>query len=982
MAKLGGEVGAVQEPIVRYVSEKFDKESLHHLGWEEVPRADSERMRGGETGLIYKELFINQMMKLNPEFMDRTMAEQLISKLERLSPDLQGNMDAWEYLRGQKTVFVPEENRERNVVLIDHLNLDRNIFQVTSEFSYYNGTKRNRADVVFLINGIPVLILEAKAAHKTDGISEGLSQIERYHRQTPELLSLPQTYSLTHLVKFFYSATWNWSAKWVFDWKDENREAKDLESLVKSFFDRRRVVKLLRDYILFTRVDDELSKIVLRPHQMRAVQKIEQRAKEKTKKRGLIWHTQGSGKTYSMIVTAKSLIENPIFENPTVLMLVDRNELEAQLFQNLEAVGFEHLHIADSKKDLRSSLRDDNRGLIVSTIHKFDEMPESINERENIFVLIDEAHRTTGGKLGTYLMAGLPHATLIGFTGTPIDNTSQGKSTFITFGKDDPKDKYLDKYSIGESIEDGTTVELHYSLAPGELRVDRETLDREFMDLAETEGISDVEVLNKVLEKAVNLRTMLKKPERIDAVAEFVVDHYKKYVEPSGYKAFLVGVDREACALYKKALDKYLPKEASEVVYSAGHNDDELLEEFHLSDEQEKKIRKKFRKPETELKFLIVTEKLLTGFDAPILYAMYLDKPMRDHVLLQAIARVNRPYEDKEQQMKKKSGLVFDFVGIFENFEKALAFDSSDIEGVIKDIELLKDHFANLMETARKDYLSVFEKESPDKAIQIIVDHFHDEETRKNFYEFFSELSNVYEILSPDAFLRPYLNDYETLARLYRILREAFEPSPILDKEFMRKTQKLVQEHTESGNIKGGIDIYEVDENTLKLIEDSGKSDKEKVINLIRSLEQAVEKEKEQNPVLVSIGEKAEQISKAFKGRQESTQKTLEVLKKLLEEFNNAREAKEKTGFSNDVFTAFWVLKQRELSNAAEIARSLEPVFGDYEYWKQSEDQERKVKQRMTKLLLEETNRNEVPAKEIVELVGYTLKMLKRENHG
>lgn len=429
-----------------------------------------------------------------------------------------------------------------------------------------------------------------------------------------------------------------------------------------------------------------------------------------------------------MIVTAKSLIENPVFENPTVLMLVDRNELETQLFQNLEAVEMKHLNVAQSKKDLRDMLKADTRGMIVSMIHKFDEMPEVINERENIFVLIDEAHRTTGGKLGTYLMAGLPNATLIGFTGTPIDNTSQGKSTIITFGKDDPRQKYLDHYSIKESIEDGTTVELHYSLAPGELRVDRETLGREFMDLAETEGISDVEVLNKVLEKAMTLRTMLKKPERIDAVAGYVADHYKKFVEPSGYKAFLLGVDREACALYKKALDKHLPEEASEVVYSAGHNDDELLEEYHLTEEQEKKIRQKFRDPDTELKFLIVTEKLLTGFDAPILYAMYLDKPMRDHVLLQAIARVNRPCENKDKQMRKKSGLVFDFVGIFENFEKALAFDSSDIEGVIKDIELLKEHFANLMETARKEYLSVFEKESPDKAIQKIIDHFHNEE--------------------------------------------------------------------------------------------------------------------------------------------------------------------------------------------------------------------------------------------------------------
>lgn len=198
----------------------------------------------------------------------------------------------------------------------------------------------------------------------------------------------------------------------------------------------------------------------------------------------------------------------------------------------------------------------------------------------------------------------------------------------------------------------------------------------------------------------------------------------------------------------------------------------------------------------------------------------------------------------------------------------------------------------------------------------------------------------------------------------------------------MRKTQKLVQEHTDSGAIKGGIELYEIDENTLILIEDSGKSDKENVINLIRSLEQAVEKEKEKNPVLVSIGEKAEQISQAFKGRQDSTQKTLKELKKLLEEFKEARKAKKNTGFSDDVFVAFWVLRKKELSNTADIARNMEPVFEEYKHYKQSEDQERKVKQLMTKLLLQETSRDELPAKEIVEMVGYTLKVLKKENDG
>jgi len=286
------------------------------------------------------------------------------------------------------------------------------------------------------------------------------------------------------------------------------------------------VVKVLTDFILFTREDDELKKVVLRPHQMRAVDKLIERAKAKDKRRGLVWHTQGSGKTYTMIVTAQKIIEDPVFENPTVIMLVDRTELETQLFGNLSACGIKEIEVADSKRHLKGLLSSDRRGLIVTMIHKFEGIPENINTRENIFVLVDEAHRTTGGDLGNYLMGALPRAAYIGFTGTPIDKTSYGKGTFIVFGKDDPPQGYLDKYSIAESIEEGTTVALHYALAPNELRVDKEVLEREFLDLAEAEGVSDVEELNKVLEKAVTLKNMLKNRDRVKEVARYMANHY------------------------------------------------------------------------------------------------------------------------------------------------------------------------------------------------------------------------------------------------------------------------------------------------------------------------------------------------------------------------------------------------------------------------------------------------------------------------
>lgn len=946
-SNLSSEKYSVQDPLIGYVSEPTAEYTTPSgeriflkLGWQRVSQDEALRLRDGERGIVFKEVFNSQLHKLNPHFMTDEIAEGIIKQIERIPPTIEGNFTAWEYLKGLRSVFVPNEKRQRNVRFIDAEDIENNIFQVTDEFSFTNGNKTIRQDVVFLINGIPLIFVETKSASKIEGMSEALEQIRRYHRDCPEILSIEQVYAITHIIKYFYSATWNLSPKNLLNWKEEAQA--DFETLVKRFFDRKRIVEILTNFILFTRQDDELKKVILRPHQMRAVDKLIERAKDREKNHGLIWHTQGSGKTYTMIVTAKRLIENPIFENPTVIMLVDRNELESQLFGNISAVGLENVEVAKSREDLRRLLKSGRRGLIVSMIHKFEGMPENINTRENIFVLIDEAHRTTTGKLGNYLMGALPNATYFGFTGTPIDKTAYGKGTFKTFGIDDPPYGYLDRYNIRESIEDGTTVSLHYTLAPNELRVDRDTLEREFLSLAETEGLSDVEELNKVLEKAVTLKNMLKNKERVDKIAKYVADHFIEYVEPMGYKAFLVAVDREACALYKERLDKYLPYEYSRVVFSPYYNDPPELSMFHLTEEEEKRVRRDFKDADKLPKILIVTEKLLTGFDAPILYCMYLDKPMRDHVLLQAIARVNRPYEDKDGR-KKPSGFVLDFVGIFENLEKALAFDSRDIEGVVKDIDVLKERFSELIKEAEEGYLKIIEGKTRDKAVEAVLENFHDEGKRHGFYQFFREISGIYDVLSPDPFLRPYLEKMETLAEFYRILREAYEPGISIDRDFSRKVSSLVQKHTKSGSIGLALDIYEIDENTLKRIEESTVSDTEKVFNILRSIKGLVNKEASNSPYLISIGERAELLAQLFKERQKTTHEILESLKKLIEEINEAKRQQVETGMPSDVFTVYWLLKKEGIDNP-DVANKMGEILMKYPHWRESERHERNLK--------------------------------------
>jgi type I restriction enzyme R subunit len=941
--KAGSEQGAVQNPFVRYAAE---------VGWTKLTRERALELRGDESGIVFTNVLVGELQALNPGVVDADRATDLAHRVVRALPNIKGNEDVWEYLRGLRKVFVDEERRERDVRFLDLDEPANNVFHVTDEFSFRPrpDAEAIRFDVALLINGIPVVLVETKSATRRDGMAEALVQVRRYHEQGPEALAVLQLFAVTHLHRFLYGATWNASRKSLYNWREE--AAGNYEELVKAFVAPARLLRVIYDFVVFTNIDGELNKFVLRPHQMRAADRVVDRAKDPTKRRALIWHTQGSGKTYTMITAAKLLIEDPALEHPTVLVLIDRTELEAQMAANLEALGFDDVRIADSKTDLERLLRSDWRGLVVSMIHKFDRMPADLCTRENAFVLIDEAHRTTGGALGTYLMAALPNATYVGFTGTPIDKTEHGKGTFKTFGPDD-ESGFLDKYSIRESIEDGTTVPLNYALAPNELLVDRATLEAEFLQVAEFEGVSDIETLNKVLERAVTLRNMMKSRERVDGIARHIAEHFTGNVEPMGYKAFVVAVDREACALYKDALDRHLPTEYSEVVISHGHNDPAELRRFHYDETREIEIRKAFRKPDGSPKILIVTEKLLTGFDAPILYAMYLDKPMRDHVLLQSIARVNRPYDDANERAKP-AGFVLDYVGIFEKLEEALAFDSKDVSGVVTGIADLQRRFAELMAQGRDDYLTIGRGLRADKEVEAIVEHFRDEERRNALQEYISEIENLFEILSPDPFLRPYLDDYDAIVRIYAIVREAFYPGIDVDRSFLRKTAELVQEHTTTSPIGGTSAVHKLTEATLEQLALSDVPDTVKVVNLVKLLHDMVANERDTKPFLLSIGEKAEKIAAAFRDRQLSTEDALTALTDLGKEAIEADNAQASTGLRPEAFAALWYLKGKgmEEAKAREVAESAAVVFDQCPQWRLRSEQEREVRTKLHAALI------------------------------
>ena len=1183
----------VQARILAYAQE---------CGWTLVSRDEAEERRAGfptrrdgenagrnaraPLSLFFDDLLDAKVREFNPRYAEAEGA--LLGQFRHLHTDIYGNREFVEHLRNRGKFFDHEEKRERDLILIDYDVPTRNVYEVTEEWAFHNGHYGTREDVVFLINGIPVLVIECKNANKDEAIALGVDQIRRYHRETPELFVPQQLFTATDAIGFSYGVTWNTVRRNIFNWKltesgfsnplsgkgaqecppsggspffnpyceidktthhlihwqqgeawvfvtwrlrdslpkakldhwkhereiwlklhpeawDEKTEAEyherfsrqvdewldqgsgscvladpanakivahalrhfdgeryeltsfvvmpnhvhvlfrplgehgladimkswkgfmareinkrigktgalwqdeywdrlirnerhffkvaeyirenpvnaklreghyllwekesglssplppskgglenppsfdvpgKLEAKVKSFCAIPQVLAFLKDYIVFAEKDEELNKFILRQHQTGAVDATVRRALDPLRSRGLIWHTQGSGKTFTMIKSAERLFRAPAADKPTVLLMIDRNELEDQMLKNLVALGLGNLEHASSIARLNQLLRDDYRGIIVTMIHKFRDMPANLNLRKNIYVLIDEAHRTTGGDLGNFLMAGLPNASFIGFTGTPVDKTVYGKGTFKTFGCEDDQG-YLHKYSIADSIEDGTTLPLYYQLAPNEMLVPHETLDKEFLSLAEAEGVADIEELNKILERAVNLKNFLKGKERIQHVAKCVADHYRENVEPLGYKAFLVGVDREACARYKHALDQFLPPEYSEVVYTGSNNDSALLKEFHLDPKKERQIRKSFGKLDQMPKILIVTEKLLTGFDAPVLYAMYLDKPMRDHTLLQAIARVNRPYENEVQEMVKPHGFVLDFVGIFDKLEKALAFDSDEINAIVKDLNLLKVLFQNKMESKAPVYLGLIEQKFNDKDVDLLIEHFRDPERRKEFFKEYKEIEMLYEIISPDAFLRPFIDRYATLSNIYLVIRNAYARRVYVDRDFQKKTNDLVQKHIGAVMAEPTVEYVVIDRSTIETIKQQDEGKATKVINLIKAIQKEAE-EKSDDPFLIAMADRTRAVQEAFEARQDSTE---EALGKLLAEIekNEARK-QDQTAKGLDSLTYFIIstFAERGVPDPEVVAQRVRAAFESHPNWKTSEAAQREARKQAT----------------------------------
>jgi type I restriction enzyme R subunit len=937
----------VQFPMVKHVAE---------VGWTVMTPEEAEAKRHGRANMLFRDDLEAKLVEFNPWLSD-DQAMAIVDTIDALPPTIEGNRDVLAWIRGERQWYDEVEKRHRPVQVVDFDNPSSNSFVVTWEWKIEPlARKGNRADVMFVINGLPVAIVEHKNPKDGGALDRAVKQLRRYELETPELLAASQLFNVTHLLDYWYGVTWNANRRFISKWKQTPDE--EYRIAVQAFFEPTDFLRTLQHWILFYVEDGETRKSVLREHQRRAIDKIVARCADPEKTRGLIWHTQGSGKTFTLLTAARLILEDKDrFNNGTVILVVDRTELEGQLREWVDRLLGEMqandiaVRRANTKAELQELLDADFRGLIISMIHKFEEIKKDSSLRDNINVFIDEAHRSVAKDLGSYLMAALPNATIIGFTGTPVGSAKGGSGSFQIFATQD-ESGYLDKYSIQESIEDGTTLPIRYMMAPSNMTIPTEQLDEEFFALAEGEDVTDVEELNRVLDRAVGIRAFLSADDRVEQVAQFVANHFRENVNPLHYKAFLVAVDRVTCAKYKMALDRHLPPEWSEVVYSSNPSDAvdrPKVAELQLSDTREQEVRKSFKKPAEQPKILIVTDKLLTGYDAPVLYAMYLDKPMRDHVLLQAIARVNRPYVDAEG-VQKRVGLVVDFVGVLRELQKALRFDSADIGGAIEDLDTMMEDLHRRIGEAAQNYLQVDSKDSPDQQLEkVVYGRFIDPEARKTFLEDYKDVEALWEILSPSAELRDYIQTYKRLSQLYAAVRNAYSETGSFLGDLEYKTRRLIESSAEQESLGRIAKVVTFDVDTLEQLKGEDGPDEGKVYNLLRGLRKEMDEDPAKAVVLRALKERADQVIKNLEERKITGMAAMDEIAALVVEKEEARKAAQGSGLSDVGFAVHWQLSRDEALTEAgldtlAVAREVETLLGKFPNWVENPDEQRRLR--------------------------------------
>ena len=850
-------------------------------GWHFVPPAVLPR----QPQEVLVEAYVRDaLIRLNPTIAAKPeRADEVIYKLRaivlsvRSDGLVRANEELTAWLRGERSMPFGPNHEHVTIRLLDFDDLANNQYVATTQYTFRAGPAERRADLVLLVNGFPLVLIEAKTPVRAavSWVDGALQVHDDYERFIPELF-VCNVFSVATEGKDFRYGSIHLPVELWGPWRPDDANAPDglvdVKKAVASLLRPGVLLDMLAHFTLFaTDRKKRRIKIVCRYQQYDAGNQIVQRVLAGHPKKGLIWHFQGSGKSLLMVFAAQKLRMQTGLKNPTVIIAVDRIDLDAQISATFHASDIPNLVKAETRDILAQLLLQDTRKIIITTIHKFGEVEGLLNARENIIVFADEAHRTQEGNLGIRMRAALPHAFFFGFTGTPINR--RDRNTFATFGAVEDPSGYMNRYRFDESIRDGATLPLRFEPRLVELHIDKAAIDAAYAEL--TGGLADLdkETLSR---SAAKMAVLVQVPERVAAICTDIARHFQEKVRPNGFKAMVVTYDQESCLRYKVELDKHLPPEiVSDIVISVSgkERDDKRYAPYKRDRDSEEKLLDRFRDPNDPLQILIVTAKLLTGFDAPILQAMYLDKPLRDHTLLQAICRTNRTYGDK-----KSCGLIVDYLGVFDDVAKSLAFDEEGVRQLVANIAGLKEQLPAAVQQCLAFFPGLDRTLTGYEGLIAAQECLPNNDTRDNFAAAYNALSNLWETLSPDLVLQPYEADYRWLSQVYVSVQPTTGQGALLWHALGAKTVDLIRQNVHVEAVRDDLDDIMLDADLIEALlgtPDPNKKAKEIEIKVAQRLRKHMN-----NPRFRQLSERLESL----KERHEQGQlHSVEFLKQLLD---------------------------------------------------------------------------------------------------
>ena len=969
--------------LEKQLVEDYIAQKLQKLGWRFVAPQELERESIREPLLV--DDLKRQILRINKDLgIGEEELKKVIDELKLLTSGEEGNKKFLHFLKYGIGIKFEKERVVKVINLFDFENPTNNEF-IFSRQVHFRGKDLIIPDIILYINGIPLLEIECKSPVdlRTDW-EQGFYQIKEYENLVPELYKYLQIgLAFAEKVRYFPIVPWQENVPTYLWRKDGLAEDEAIFEMLNPSI----LLDILRNFLFIREEHGKVKKIICRYMQYRAVNKIYRRVIDnlegRTKKnKGLIWHWQGSGKTLTMIFAAHKLYFDRHLEKPTIFFIVDRRDLEEQMKNELSSLklnfSFEEI---ESVRDLREIISYDNfrgkRGVFLTLIHKFrpdekflpEDLPNSISQRKNIICFLDEVHRTQYGSLAAQMRNVLKSAFFFGFTGTPI--AEDERNTYVEFGYPLKEEGYLDKYFLDGSQRDGFTLPLVYlpRLEKG-IKVEDEKI-KLFIERAQSEQLGDnigEEELNaKIRSKLNDIKVFLENERRIKKIAEDIASHFKKNVD-GRFKAMVVAGSRKACVLYKKHLDEYLPPEYSEVVMTFGRGDKEPINSFYKewqkrykefpNDElRVKDIVERYKEKELP-KILIVTDMLITGFDAPILQTMYLDKLLKKHRLLQAIARTNRPYNDV-----KAVGLIVDYVGILKNINFALkGYYKTDIKRGIVDFSVIIEEFEKTMKELEKIFTG-FEFKIKRETLLEAIDVLRDEEARNRFVENYKKARKLFEVLGSFPGKLKYLEKFRWFTAVYEYWKKLTGPEEKEKKfdKFFRKTLRIIHQNTEIQKIEKTIPAVVLDIKYLSKIQKSALTQEEKAVNILFALEKLVLVEQRRNPIYRSIMDQLNELIKRWKEREIDYKTLLENEESFIRVIKNHEKNRRELNLDRFDYGILLVL-QRDLRNKAsrkeikKIVQETESLIKEdlIENWQENptlkQDIERKLREYLLKV--------------------------------